>query len=55
MEGLDMPLLELCWLQGFRASQQGEEEEDNPYPKHSKEAHYWQEGFWEGFFKEGQA
>ncbi len=46
--------LELCWLQGFRSSLSGYDEENNPYPKHSVAAHYWQEGWWECFFKEGQ-
>lgn len=47
-----MPLLEHCWLQGFKASQAGSDEANNPYPMHSSEAHYWREGWWEQFFNE---
>lgn len=48
------PRVEICWIQGFLASQNGLDESLNPYPKHSVHAHYWQEGWWEGLFKEGQ-
>jgi hypothetical protein len=54
MDCIEMPLLEHCWLLGFKASQAGVEESQNPYPKFSKEAHYWQEGWWEYFFNEGK-
>lgn len=53
MDCTDMPLLEQCWLQGFKASEAGTDEGANPYPKFTKEAHYWQEGWWEHFFNEG--
>ena len=46
--------LELCWLQGFNACQTGLEEAENPYPPHTKAAHYWQEGWWEHYFNEGE-
>jgi ribosome modulation factor len=52
MDFTDMPLLEHCWLQGFKASETGLDETINPYPQHSKEAHFWQEGWWEYFFNE---
>lgn len=52
MDCTDMPLLEHCWLQGFKASLNGTDESANPYPRHSKESHYWQEGWWEHFFNE---
>jgi ribosome modulation factor len=53
MEFTEMPLLEQCWLQGFKASLNGVDESANPYPRHSKESHYWREGWWEQFFNEG--
>ncbi len=46
--------LEICWLQGFKSSAMGHDEANNPYPKHSSAAYYWQEGWWECFFKEGE-
>jgi hypothetical protein len=46
--------LEICWLQGFKSSSMGHDEGNNPYPKHSNAAYYWQEGWWECFFKEGE-
>lgn len=54
MDGTIMPLLEKCWLEGFNASQNGTEETENPYPKHTKESHFWQEGWWEGFLNENK-
>jgi ribosome modulation factor len=53
MNCTETPQLEHCWLQGFKASQLGADEANNPYPKHSKRAHFWQEGWWEYFFNEG--
>ncbi len=51
--GSRMSILEICWLQGYKASTAGRDEAINPYPKCSTEAHYWQEGWWEAFFGEG--
>ncbi len=42
--------LELCWLHGFKAFHEETDELSNPYPKGTKYAHYWQEGWWEGFY-----
>jgi len=53
MEGITTPLVEQCWLEGFQASQSGTDESKNPYPQNTKQSHFWQEGWWEGFFNEG--
>lgn len=54
MFDMAMPRVEICWIQGFKASQNDIDESENPYPKHSVQAHYWQEGWWEGLLSEGQ-
>ena len=42
--------LEQCWIHGFKAFHQEIDESTNPYRKGTKQAHYWREGWWEGFF-----
>ena len=47
------PLLEVCWLAGAKAYYNGDEEIENPYPVKSREADYWQDGWWEACMDEG--
>ena len=42
--------LELCWLAGFRSFHRDVDVSANPFRLGTKEAHYWQEGWWEGFY-----
>lgn len=42
--------LEKCWLHGFKAFHEELDELANPYHRGSKQAHYWQEGWWEAFY-----
>jgi hypothetical protein len=46
-------LLEVCWLAGEKAYYNGQEEQDNPYAAHTREAHFWSEGWWEACLNEG--
>lgn len=46
-------LLEVCWLAGAKAYYNGQEESDNPYPAHSRESDFWNDGWWEACLDEG--
>ena len=39
-----------CYAEGFKASQAENTVEANPFQLGSKEAHYWQEGWWDAFY-----
>ena len=40
-----------CYTDGFKASQTEASIDHNPFQMHSTEAHYWQEGWWDGFYE----
>ncbi|MCW5588682.1 MAG: hypothetical protein KIT27_03370 [Legionellales bacterium] len=46
------PDYEDVWFEGYDQGQRGISEASNPYKKQSREYHYWQEGWWAGFFNE---
>jgi hypothetical protein len=49
---LEHPDLEDCWHEGYFAAQLEAELEENPYDEQSKEADYWSQGWWAGFYEE---
>lgn len=44
--------LEECWLAGYETAEQEKAENANPYRKGSKEARFWNDGWWAGFYEE---
>lgn len=44
--------LEKCWMAGYEAAHQDKAESNNPFRLRSKEAHFWREGWWAGFYGE---
>lgn len=49
---LEHPNLEDCWHEGYYSVQLDLELEDNPYEEDSKEAEFWSQGWWAGFYEE---
>jgi hypothetical protein len=45
--------LEQCWLHGFKAFHQNQDDMANPYTRGTKQCHYWTEGWWEAFYNTG--
>ena len=44
--------LEQCWMEGYYFASHGDEEPNNPYRQGSKEAQFYDEGWWSGFYGE---
>ena len=44
--------LEECWMEGFHEANLDLAEENNPYAQGSREAAFWSEGWWAGFYAE---
>ena len=44
--------LEQCWMEGYYFASHGENEPQNPYRAGSKEAQFYDEGWWSGFYGE---
>lgn len=55
LQSVQMPDLNGVLLDGRDSAENGLLLEDNPYPKHSKEYLYWNEGWWAGFYEEENA
>lgn len=50
---IDNPSLEECYRHGFLMSQQGVDEEENPFSdRATRESEYWAQGWWDALYGE---
>jgi len=49
---IDKPDLEACYLAGYSMDGDGDVKQENPHMQGSREAFFWEEGWWDGFYQE---
>lgn len=49
---IDTPMIEEIWLEGYEFAQKQLDDSANPYQQDDPLHHYWNEGWWAGFYGE---